>query len=158
MHHNEIPYNTIPSNAKFVTISSYCRFRERTPPTRPTVGTPSASNNQPREVGVCRMTGVWVYKRLVLPCNRINWKPHNKESGSNPEYPIRPPSGCVEKNLKVSSDLSPFQITYKPESLSATLDTIINSSSPSFKFHFSLGYTNFIHSGVAWYLRGCSYI
>ena len=64
-----------------------------------------------------------------IAADRMNWKPHKKESGSNPEYHTCP-SDCVVKNLKVSSDMSLFQITYNPVSLSVALASIINSSTP----------------------------
>ena len=54
--------------------------------------------------------------------SKLDQEPDEK-SGSNPEYPIRP-SDCVVKNLKVSSDMSPFQITYTPVSLSSPLSIV----------------------------------
>ena len=88
--------------------------------------------------------------------SKLDQEPDEK-SGSNPEYPIRP-SDCVVKNLKVSSDMSPFQITYTPVSLSEALVTTINSSSPSLIQKWCLQLTQILCLIISDFLRGRSYI
>ena len=87
---------------------------------------------------------------------KLDQEPDEK-SGSNPEYPIRP-SDCVVKNLKVSSDMSPFQITYTPVSLSEALVTTINSSSPSLIQKWCLQLTQILCLIISDFIRGRSYI